>query len=119
MGGLPELSGNDLLVAEAEWAELSKLAPEARGFLRNHIQLPGLTWHQISLEPTTDPALEPFTQSLDIMGDLLQRRQLPGVGSRRQLASTTNQVLALRQRMPDLAILPAHDPTAAQRLLDS
>jgi hypothetical protein len=28
-------------------------------------------------------------------------------------------VLALKQRMPGLVILPAHDPTAAQRLLDS
>jgi N-acyl homoserine lactone hydrolase len=36
-----------------------------------------------------------------------------------QLATTTDQVLALKERMPDLAILPAHDPTAAQRLLES
>jgi N-acyl homoserine lactone hydrolase len=158
MGGLPELGGADLLVAKAEWAELSKPAPEPRGFLRNHIQLPGLNWQQISLEPTNDPALAPFTQSLDVMGDgslvmlptpghtagslslliqrrtrsplllvgdltygaeLLERRQLPGVGGRRQLTNTTNQVLALKERMPDLAILPAHDPTAAQRLLES
>ena len=158
MGGLPELGGADLLVAAAEWAELSKPAPEPRGFLRAHIQLPGLRWHQISLEPTEDPALAPFTRSLDVMGDgslvllptpghtpgslsllirrqtrsplllvgdltyeaeLLERRQLPGVGGRSQLANTTDQVLALKERMPDLAILPAHDPTAAQRLLES
>jgi N-acyl homoserine lactone hydrolase len=56
MGGLPELRGADLLVAEAEWAELSRLAPEPRGFLRSHIQLPGLNWHQIGLsQPTTAP----------------------------------------------------------------
>ena len=158
IGGLPELAGADLLVAAAEWAELSKPAPEPRGFLRAHIQLPGLRWHQIGLEPTDDPALAPFTRSLDVMGDgslvllptpghtpgslsllirrrtrsplllvgdltyeadLLERRQLPGVGGRRQLATTTGQVLALKERMPDLAILPAHDPTAAQRLLES
>ena len=158
IGGLPELAGADLLVAAAEWAELSKPAPEPRGFLRAHIQLPGLRWHQIRLEPTDDPALAPFTRSLDVMGDgslvllptpghtpgslsllirrrtrsplllvgdltyeadLLERRQLPGVGGRRQLATTTSQVLALKERMPDLAILPAHDPTAAQRLLES
>jgi N-acyl homoserine lactone hydrolase len=158
MGGLPELGGADLLVAAAEWAELSKPAPEPRGFLRAHIQLPGLRWHQIGLDPTRDPALAPFTRSLDVMGDgslvllptpghtpgslsllvrrqtrsplllvgdltyeaeLLERRQLPGVGGRGQLANTTNQVLALKERMPDLAILPAHDPTAAQRLLES
>jgi N-acyl homoserine lactone hydrolase len=158
VGGLRELAGADLLVAAAEWAELSKPAPEPRGFLRAHIQLPGLRWHQISLEPTDDPALAPFTRSLDVMGDgslvllptaghtpgslsllirrqtrsplllvgdltyeadLLERRQLPGVGGRSQLATTTDQVLALKERMPDLAILPAHDPTAAQRLLES
>jgi len=28
-------------------------------------------------------------------------------------------VLALKQTMPDLVVLPAHDPTAAQRLLES
>ena len=158
IGGLRELGGADLLVAAAEWAELSKPAPGPRGFLRAHIQLPGLRWHQISLEPTDDPALAPFTRSLDVMGDgslvllptpghtpgslsllirrrtrsplllvgdltyeaaLLERRQLPGVGGRRQLATTTDQVLELKERMPDLAILPAHDPTAAQRLLES
>ena len=158
MSGLPELRGADLLVAEAEWAELSKLAPEPRGFLRKHIQLPGLTWHQIGFEPTHDSALAPFSKSLDVMGDgslvllptpghtsgsvsllvrrrtrsplllvgdlsygadLLERRQLPGVGARRQLAQATQKVLALKQRMPGLVILPAHDPTAAQRLLES
>jgi hypothetical protein len=50
--------------------------------------------------------------------DLLERRQLPGVGARRQLAQATHKVLALKQRMPGLVILPAHDPTAAQRLLE-
>jgi glyoxylase-like metal-dependent hydrolase (beta-lactamase superfamily II) len=158
MGGLPELRGADLLVAEAEWAELSRLAPEPRGFLRKHIQLPGLRWHQIGFEPIHDSALAPFGESLDVMGDgslvllptpghtsgsvsllvrrrtrsplllvgdlsygagLLERRQLPGVGARRQLAQATQKVLALKQRMPGLAILPAHDPTAAQRLLES
>jgi N-acyl homoserine lactone hydrolase len=158
MGGLPELRGADLLVTEAEWAELSRLAPEARGFLRSHIQLPGLRWHQIGFEPTHDSALAPFSESLDVMGDgslvllptpghtpgslsllvrrrtrsplllvgdlsygadLLERRQLPGVGARNQLAQATQKVLALKQRLPGLVILPAHDPTAAQRLLES
>jgi N-acyl homoserine lactone hydrolase len=145
MGGLPELRGADLLVAEAEWTELSRPAPEPRGFLRKHIQLPGLRRHQIGFEPTHDSALAPFTESLDVMGDgslsllirrrtrsplllvgdlsygadLLERRQLPGVGARRHLAQATRKVLALQQRMPDLVVLPAHDPTAAQRLLES
>jgi glyoxylase-like metal-dependent hydrolase (beta-lactamase superfamily II) len=51
--------------------------------------------------------------------ELLMRGQVPGVGARRQLVETTTKVLALKQTMPDLVILPAHDPTAAQRLLES
>jgi len=158
IGGLPELTGADLLVPAAEWAELAKPGPELRGFLRRHIRLPGLTWHQVSPEPTRDPSLAPFTESLDVMGDgslmllptpghtagsasllvrragrpplllagdltygaeILQRGQLPGVGNRRLLAESSRKVLALRQQQPGLVVLPAHDPTAAQRLLDS
>ena len=158
IGGLPELAGTELLVSAAEWAELSRPGPEQRGFLRGHIHRPGLTWHQISPEATRDPALAPFTESLDVMGDgslvllptpghtpgsmsllvrragrpplllvgdltygadILQRGQLPGVGRRRQLSQSTRQVLALEDQQPGLVVLPAHDPTAAQRLLDS
>ena len=158
IGGLRELTGSELLVSAAEWAELAKPAPELRGFLRSHIQLPGLKWHQVSLEPTSDPDLAPFTESLDVMGDgslvllptpghtagsmsllvrragrpplllagdltygadILRRGQLPGVGSRRGLAASSHKVLALAGQQPGLVVLPAHDPTAAQRLLDS
>ena len=158
IGGLPELPGADLLVPAAEWAELHRPGPELRGFLRGHIQLPGLKWHRVSPEPTRDPSLAPFTESLDVMGDgslmllptpghtagsvsllvrragrpplllagdltygaeILQRGQLPGVGNRRLLAESSRKVLALRQQQPGLVVLPAHDPTAAQRLLDS
>ena len=69
IGGLAELKDTDLLVSTAEWGELSKVAPEPRGFLRKHIEIPGLRWHQITLEPTADPTLAPFTESLDVMGD--------------------------------------------------
>jgi N-acyl homoserine lactone hydrolase len=158
IGGLRELTGSELLVSAAEWAELAKPAPELRGFLNSHIQLPGLKWHQVNLEPTDDPALAPFTESLDVMGDgslmllptpghtagsmsllvrraarpplllagdltygaeILQRGQLPGVGNRRRLAESSRKVLALAGQQPGLVVLPAHDPTAAQRLLDS
>lgn len=158
IGGLPELTGADLLVSAAEWAELSRPGPELRGFLRTHIQLPGLKWRQFSTEPAGDPGLAPFTESLDVTGDgsvvllptpghtagsvsllvrrgtrpplllvgdltygaeILQRGQVPGVGTRRQLADSTRKVLALQEQQPGLIVLPAHDPTAAQRLLDS
>jgi N-acyl homoserine lactone hydrolase len=158
IGGLAELTGSDLLVSAGEWAELARSGPELRGFLRSHIMLPGLKWHQVSLEPTDDPALAPFTESLDVMGDgslmllptpghtagsvsllirrrarpplllagdltygaeILQRGQLPGVGRRHLLAESTRKVLALQGQQPGLVVLPAHDPAAAQRLLDA
>jgi len=158
IGGLPELAGANLLVSAAEWAELSRPAPELRGFLPRHIQLPGLRWHHVSPERAQDASLAPFTESLDVMGDgslmllptpghtagsmsllvrrgtrpplllvgdltygadILQRGTVPGVGNRRQLAQTTRNVLTLAEHLPGLVVLPAHDPTAAQRLLDS
>lgn len=158
IGGLPELTTPELIVAGNEWRELSKAAPEARGFLRNHIQIPGLNWNQVTFEPTNDPTLAPFTESLDIMGDgslsllptpghtagsmsLLVRRgaksplllvgdltygfdilecgQIPGVGAKRKLRAISEKVMALKRQMSDLVVLPAHDPTAAQRLLES
>ena len=157
-GGLPVLGNADLLVSAAEWAQLSGFSPEARGFLREHIDIPGAAWRKVELDPTPDASLAPFTESLDVMGDgslvllptpghtagslsllvrratqppllmvgdltydaaLLQRRQIPGVGNRGRLSRTTEQVLDLAERMPGLVILPAHDPTAAQRLLSA
>ncbi len=41
---------------------------------------------------------------------------MPGVGNRRHLRQATAMVNQMRQRYPDLAILPAHDPGAADRL---
>jgi glyoxylase-like metal-dependent hydrolase (beta-lactamase superfamily II) len=69
IGGLAELTGADVLVSAAEWAELSKAGPELRGFLRSHIRLPGLRWRQVTPEAANDPGLAPFTQALDVMGD--------------------------------------------------
>jgi N-acyl homoserine lactone hydrolase len=158
IGGLPELAKTDLLVAKAEWEELSKAAPEARGFLRKHIEIPGLKWRQIGFDSTDDPSLAPFSKSLDVMGDgslvllptpghtagsmsmlvrrgkqsplllvgdltygadILERGDVPGVGVKRQLRASSEMVLALKEHMPDLVVLPAHDPTAARRLLES
>jgi glyoxylase-like metal-dependent hydrolase (beta-lactamase superfamily II) len=156
IGGLRELTGTRLLVSAAEWAELVRPGPELRGFMRNHIELPGLKWEQVSPSPTRDASVAPFTSSLDLMGDgslvllptpghtagsmsLLVRRgtrpplllvgdltyaaeillggRVPGVGARDQLTETTRKVLDLTERLPGLVILPAHDPTAARRLL--
>jgi glyoxylase-like metal-dependent hydrolase (beta-lactamase superfamily II) len=57
------------MVSAAEWAELSRPAPELRGFLRQHIELPGLKWRQVRMEPIRDGSVAPFTESLDVTGD--------------------------------------------------
>lgn len=158
IGGIRQLRGADLLITPAEWAQLKGFSPESRGFLRAHIDVPGTRWKHVTFDRTTDPALAPFTESLDLMGDgslvllptpghtpgsvsllvrrrtlpplllvgdltyeaaLLERRQLPGVGDRDELARTTDQVIALADQLPGLIVLPAHDPTAVRRLLES
>jgi N-acyl homoserine lactone hydrolase len=64
----------------------------------------------------------PGRPALLLVGDLtfsvdhLDREQLPGIGERAPLLETTRKVNALRARQPDLVVLPAHDPTAADRL---
>jgi N-acyl homoserine lactone hydrolase len=69
IGGLAELRDAEVLVSAAEWAELSRPAPEPRGYMRKHIQLSGLKWRQVRMERTRDASLAPFTESLDVMGD--------------------------------------------------
>ena len=57
-----------------------------------------------------------------MVGDLtydvhvLEEGHVPGVGSRRRLRQASSMVTLLRSQMPDLVILPAHDPGAAARL---
>ena len=57
-----------------------------------------------------------------MVGDLtydvhvLEDGHVPGVGSRRRLRQSTAMVNRLRQQIPDVVILPAHDPGAADRL---
>jgi N-acyl homoserine lactone hydrolase len=60
-----------------------------------------------------------LTGDLTYGTEILQRGQLPGVGNRLRLAESSHKVLTLTQQQPGLVVLPADDPTAAQRLLDS
>ncbi|MGW5364826.1 N-acyl homoserine lactonase family protein [Actinopolymorpha pittospori] len=54
IGGLRELTGAELLVSRREWETLGKPAPELRGLLRSHIDLPGLRWRHIDPERWPD-----------------------------------------------------------------
>ncbi len=69
IGGLAELSHADILVSQAEWDTLSAPAPELRGLMRRHIDLPGLRWQQITAGLVSDPGLAPFRQGHDLLGD--------------------------------------------------
>jgi glyoxylase-like metal-dependent hydrolase (beta-lactamase superfamily II) len=69
IGGLAELSGATIHVSQAEWDTMAEPRAELAGVMRNHIDLPGLTWARVVPGPTTDRALEPFTVSHDLFGD--------------------------------------------------
>lgn len=48
--------------------------------------------------------------------DLLMNDQVPGIGDAAQLRSSFAKVRALKEHLPDLVLLPAHDPRAADAL---
>ena len=69
IGGLAELSGANIHVSQVEWDTLAEPRAELNGLMRNHIDLPGLTWKKVMPKPTTDGTLEPFTVSHDLFDD--------------------------------------------------
>jgi N-acyl homoserine lactone hydrolase len=78
---------------------------------------PGHTPGSVSLL-VRRPALPPLLMVVDVTYDVhvLEAGHVPGVGSRRHLREATAMVNQMRQRYPGLAVLPAHDPGAADRL---
>jgi hypothetical protein len=58
---------------------------------------PGAKWHQIDLAPTND--------------------QVPGIRDAAALRSSFAKVRALKEQLPDLVLLPAHDPRATDALM--
>jgi glyoxylase-like metal-dependent hydrolase (beta-lactamase superfamily II) len=50
---------------------------------------------------------------------LFEHGHVPGVGKRRGLQKATAMVNKMRERMPDLVVLPAHDPGSADRLAEA
>lgn len=69
IGGLGELGGADIVLSEPELQSLSKPMPALRGLMRNHIELPGLRWKPVPMEPLNDPTLAPFTHGHDLFED--------------------------------------------------
>jgi len=69
IGGLAELPNARIYVSQAEWDTVSEPRAELAGIMRNHIDLPGLSWTKVEPEATTDPSLQPFGQAHDLFGD--------------------------------------------------
>jgi glyoxylase-like metal-dependent hydrolase (beta-lactamase superfamily II) len=69
IGGLPELTHARIVVSEPEWRSMRRPLAAARGFLRRHIELPGLRWEIIRPKPLDDPTLSPFGTGNDLFGD--------------------------------------------------
>lgn len=72
IGGVATIPHAELLVGAAEWRSLHRPLPEARGFLRRHIDIPGLRWSPIEFSPLEGPdksRLAPFTEAADLFED--------------------------------------------------
>jgi glyoxylase-like metal-dependent hydrolase (beta-lactamase superfamily II) len=155
IGGIRYLPNAEFIVADTEWRAMEQPRSEMNGFLRRHIDLPGVRYRRIAFTPTDDPALAPFTSAHDVLGDgtlvllpvpghtpgstallvrppdsapllmvgdltyeaeLLEAGRIPGVGDKAGLRVASAMVRRLKERYPDLVVLPAHDPSAAARL---
>jgi N-acyl homoserine lactone hydrolase len=69
IGGLPELTGARILISRAEWEAMQRPRSLYDGYLREHIELPGLQWSFVTPEPLGDPSAAPFTDGHDLFGD--------------------------------------------------
>ena len=70
VGGIREVPQADLYAAEDGLAYMrGPNHPERHFVYRNHIEIPGAKLQAIPFQTTDDPALAPFTESWDVMGD--------------------------------------------------
>jgi glyoxylase-like metal-dependent hydrolase (beta-lactamase superfamily II) len=69
VGGIREIPQAELYVSDAEWQHMLGAHPEREGILRRDIDIPNAKWNQVVFQPTDDPALVPFTEAFDLLGD--------------------------------------------------
>jgi glyoxylase-like metal-dependent hydrolase (beta-lactamase superfamily II) len=69
MGGLPELAAAEIVISQAEWDAMQRPGAVAEGYLRRHIELPGLRWNRLLFPPIQDAVLGPFDRAHDLLGD--------------------------------------------------
>jgi len=101
--------------------------PSLSPFARSHdlfgdgslvlLPTPGHTSGSMSLL-VRQAGLAPLLMVGDLTYDVhvFEHGHVPGVGSRRRLREAAAMVNKMRDRMPDLVVLPAHDPGSADRL---
>lgn len=157
-GGIGDIPNADLYVSAEAWDHMLGRHPEREMVLGRHIAVLGARWRPIIFKPTEEPALAPFGETFDLMGDgsmmvlptpghlpgsvsmlvrradaaplllvgdltyaeqMLQRDQVPATGQADVLRASFSKVRALKKHLPDLVILPAHDPDAAIKLESS
>jgi glyoxylase-like metal-dependent hydrolase (beta-lactamase superfamily II) len=108
LGGLPELPDARIVVSEREWESVRR--PLAA-------TTPGHTPGSLSML-VRRPGRAPFLLVGDLTYDagLLAAGEIPGVGNKPQLPRAVAAVNTLRQRLPGLTVLAAHDPGAASLL---
>ena len=69
IGGVAEIADADLLVSADEWRSLQPSAGRGTWPAPCHIDLPGLTWTPVDLDPLDRASLRPFTTGHDLFGD--------------------------------------------------
>ncbi len=70
VGGIADIPQAQLFAGEEGFAYMRHGDhPERATVFRDRIELPGARWHTIDFAPTDDPALAPFTEAFDLLGD--------------------------------------------------
>jgi glyoxylase-like metal-dependent hydrolase (beta-lactamase superfamily II) len=112
VGGLAALSHARFVVSRMEWDTLEESGAEMAGLMRRHIDLPGLGWNKITLEPTTDPDLRPFSTAYDVFNDgSMVLIPTPG--------HTPGSLSLIVRRPGEVAVALVGDLTFAPSLLES
>jgi N-acyl homoserine lactone hydrolase len=112
IGGIRYLPNAEFIVADAEWQAMERPRAELNGFLRRHIDLPGVRYRRIGFTPTDDPVLAPFASAYDVMGD--------GSLILLPVSGHTPGSMALLVRRPDMApLLMVGDLTYEAELLEA
>ncbi len=69
VGGISDIPEAELLVSEAEWAQVSQPHPEREWILKEHLAISESNWVPIEFKASQSPLLSNFEGTYDVMGD--------------------------------------------------